>query len=77
METVSLKRENKSLDELEKELFNSPRLMIKKLSASEKKRLSKAVAKLQGASPRRTTDEQIHIARERVFDFLEKRFKNK
>lgn len=46
-----------------------------KLSELEKDELLKAVARLKGASKHKTTDEQLHQAREEVFKQLEAKFK--
>ena len=46
-----------------------------KLSKLEKEELKKLVAVMRGSSKRKTTDEDIHKAGEKVFLELEKKFK--
>lgn len=67
METISIK--------LEKQ--NGKSTMHRKLSDSEKTHLLKEIKRLHGISKHRTTDEQIHIAGERVSEMLEKSFKKR
>lgn len=69
METISLK--------LEKHKKLNLDAMHEKLSDSEKEHMIKEIARLHGISKRKTTDEQIHIAGEKVFAMLEKSFKKK
>lgn len=48
-----------------------------KLSDLEKEELIKKVASLQGISKHKTTDKDLHKAREKVFKDLERKFKIK
>ena len=48
-----------------------------KLSNLEKEKLLKVIDKLHGSSKRRTTDEQLHEARERAFEFIAQKVKRK
>ena len=50
---------------------------MKKLNDIEKEDLLKAVAKSRGSSKRRTTDGQLHEAREKLAKTYEDRFKAK
>jgi len=45
-----------------------------KLSDLEKEELLRSVAKLKGSSKRKTTDEQLHVVRERLANKYEKKF---
>lgn len=45
-----------------------------KLSELEQKNILKGIARLKGSSTKKTSDEQLHIARERAFKELEKKF---
>ena len=47
----------------------------RKLSDLEKEKLLQSVEKLRGISKRRTTDEELHRARERLVKVYEKKFK--
>ena len=84
METISLKLEENVLKEIDENLvkhrYSTRTEFIRdaireKLSELEKEELLKAVAKLRGASKRKTTDEQLHLARERLVEKYEKKFK--
>ncbi len=44
-----------------------------KLSDLEREELIKQVARLRGFSKRKTTDKQLHEAREKVFEMLERK----
>ena len=83
METISLKLEKDILNEIDSNLIKnrySTRTEFirdairEKLSDLEKEELLKEVAKLRGSSKRKTTDEQLHIAGEKAFNKLEKKF---
>ena len=69
METISIK--------LERHKKLNPDTMHEKLSDSEKRHMLKEIKRLHGISKMKTTDEQIHEAREKVFAMLEKSFKKK
>lgn len=84
METVSVKFEDKLLEEIDKSLekhrYSTRTEFIRdavrdKLSELEKEELLKAVAKLRGSSHRKTTDEQLHAAREKLVEKYEKKFR--
>ena len=83
METISLKLENELLHEIDSKLvknrYSTRTEFIRdaireKLSELEKEELLRAVAKSKGASKHKTTDEQLHKAREIAFSKLEKKF---
>lgn len=86
METISLKLEEEFLEEIDSKLikhrYGTRTEFIRdaireKLSDLEKEQMLNEIGKLQGISKRKTTDEQIHIAGEKVFNMLEKSFKKK
>lgn len=84
METISLKLEDGLLSEVDQRLkkhrYSTRTEFIRdaireKLSDLEKDEILRNLAKLRGSSKRKTTNEQLHIAREKAFEELEKRFK--
>mgnify|MGYP001574587076 CR=1 FL=1 len=84
METVSLKLEDKFLHDIEKSMkkhrYSTKTEFIReaireKLSDLEKEEILKGIVKLKGLSKHRTTDEQLHKAREKIAKMLEKQFK--
>ena len=84
METISLKLEDNMLTEIDKTLskhrYSTRTEFIRdaireKLSDLEKDELLKAMAGLRGSSKRKTTDEQLHAARERLVEKYEKKFR--
>ena len=84
MEAISLKLEETLLKEIDENLakhrYSTRTEFIRdaireKLSELEKENMLKAVAELRGSSKRKTTDEQLHIAREKLVEKYEKRFK--
>ena len=86
METISLKLEEGLLEEIDSKLirhrYGTRTEFIRdaireKLSDLEKEHIMKEIGRLHGISKRRTTDEQIHIAGEKVFNMLENSFKKK
>ena len=86
MEAISLKLEEGLLKEIDQKIimyrYSTRTEFIRdaireKLSELEKEKLLKAVAKLKGISKRKTTNEQLHDARERAFKIIENKFKNK
>lgn len=86
METISLKMEDNLLHEIDSKLakhrYSTRTEFIRdaireKLSDLEKEELLKAVANLRGSSKRKTTDEQLHAAREKAFELIEKKVKAK
>lgn len=77
LETISLKMEKAILQEIDRKLpsyrYSTRTEFIRdairsKLSELEKGELLKAVDKLYGASKRKTTDRQLHEAREKIAD---------
>ena len=86
METISLKLEEGLLSELDQTLarhrYSTRTEFIRdaireKLSDLEKDEILKSLVKLRGSSTRKTTDEQLHSAREKAFEELETKFKAK
>jgi len=86
MEVISIKMEEQLLQEIDKKLaqhrYSTRTEFIRdairqKLSELEKEELLKHIARISGSSPRKTTDKQLHEAREKAFDALErgKKFK--
>lgn len=84
MEAISLKLEDTLLHEIDATLaqhrYSTRTEFIRdaireKLSELEKDELLKKVALLRGASRRKTTDEQLHHAREKAFELLSKKTK--
>lgn len=84
MESISLKLENELLNEIDRKLskhrYSTRTEFIRdaireKLSDLEKDELLKVVTELRGSSKRKTTDKQLHKAREKSFELLEKKFK--
>ena len=86
MEAISLKLEENLLKEIDENLakhrYSTRTEFIRdairtKLSELEKDNLLKQLPLLRGISKRKTTDEQLHIAREKAFEKLENKFKAK
>ena len=86
MEIISLKLENELLKEIDQNLskhrYGTRTEFIRdavreKLSDLEKEEAIRAIAHLKGSSKRKTTDEQLHEAGEKVFEMLEKKIKTK
>ena len=84
MESISLKLDKSILDEIDSNLkkhrYSTRTEFIrdairKKLTEQEKEELLKELPKLVGKSKRKTTDEDVHRARENAFKSLEKKFK--
>ena len=84
METITIKMEDKLLEEidqkLEKNRYSTRTEFIRdaireKLSELEKEEVLKNLAQLNGFSRRKTTDEQLHIAREKLSKEYENRLK--
>lgn len=84
MEAISLKLDENILSEIDKKLsryrYSTRTEFIRdairsKLSELEKKEMLKAIDRMYGYSKRKTTDEQLHAAGEKVFREIEKRFK--
>ena len=84
METISLKLEEGLLNEIDYKLskhrYSTRTEFIRdaireKLSDLEKEDMLKELAKLKGSSKHRTTDKQLHEARERLAEEYEKKLK--
>ncbi|MEK6826178.1 MAG: ribbon-helix-helix domain-containing protein [Nanoarchaeota archaeon] len=84
MQTITIKMEDKLLEEIDQKLadnrYSTRTEFIRdaireKLSDLEKEELLKTIAKLRGSSKRKTTDKQLHEARERLITEYEKKFK--
>ena len=83
METISLKLEDSLLDEIDKKLvkhrYSTRTEFIRdaireKLSELEKETVLRNLAQLKGSSKRKTSDAQLHAARDKAFEMLEKKF---
>ncbi|MEK6858075.1 MAG: ribbon-helix-helix domain-containing protein [Nanoarchaeota archaeon] len=83
METVTIKMEGVMLGELDKKLeenlYSTRTEFIRdaireKLSELEKDKMLRSLMQLKGASKRKTSDEELHAAGERVFKMIEKKF---
>ena len=84
METVSIKLDESILKEidgsLKKHRYSTRTEFLRdairtKLSEQEKEELLKEIPKLVGKSKRKTSDEDLHKAREKAFQSLEKKFR--
>ena len=84
METISIKVEENFAGEMEKLMrrhhYTTKTEFIReairdKVKELEKEELLSAVRKIHGISKRKTTDAQLHAAREKAFEELEKQFK--
>ena len=84
MEIVSLKMENELVQEIDENLakhrYATRTEFIRdavreKLSDLEKEDILKEFVLLRGSSKRKTTDAQLHGAREKAFEILEKKFR--
>ena len=84
LEAISLKLEKNLLNEIDQKItkhrYSTRTEFIRdaireKLSELEKQELLNAVSKLRGISKRKTTDEQLHEARERLVKKYENKFK--
>ena len=83
METVTLKMEDKMLEEIDRKLgehrYSTRTEFIRdaireKLSELEKETVLRNLAQLKGSSKRKTSDAQLHAARDKAFEMLEKKF---
>lgn len=86
MHAITIKMENKLLEELDQKLgehrYSTRTEFIRdaireKLSELEKEQLLRNLVQLKGSSKRKTSDKQLHEARDEVFEILEKKFKIK
>lgn len=84
METICIKLEDEFAHDIEKAIKKHHyttktefvrEAMRDKLSNLEKEELLKKVAAMYGASKHKTTDEQLHQAREKAFKDIENTFK--
>lgn len=84
MEAISLKLDSTFLERIEqvmrKHHYTTKTEFIReairdKISALEKARMLAALDRVAGSSKHRTTDAQLHAAREKAFEELERRFK--
>lgn len=83
METITIKMEDKLLNEIDQKLevhrYSTRTEFIRdaireKLSELEKEEVLKNLAQLRGSSKRKTSDAQLHAARDKAFEMLEKKF---
>ena len=84
MQAITIKMEDRLLEELDQKLeeyiYSTRTEFIRdaireKLSELEKEEVLKNLAQLKGSSKRKTSDEQLHIAREKLAKEYENRFK--
>jgi metal-responsive CopG/Arc/MetJ family transcriptional regulator len=83
METISIRLDDGMMRELDrimkKHHFATLTEFIRdairnRMKELEKEELQKQIARLAGSSKRKTTDEELHKAGEKVFEKLEKKF---
>ena len=83
MQAITIKMEDKFLEELDQKLeehrYSTRTEFIRdaireKLSELEKEQILKNLSQLKGTSKRKTNDAQLHAARDKVFEMLEKKF---
>ncbi len=83
METITIKMEDRLLDEIDQKLeehrYSTRTEFIRdaireKLSELEKEVILKNLSQLKGSSKRRTSDTKLHAARDKAFEILEKKF---
>ena len=86
MESITIKLEKDFIQDIEKVMKKKHyttktefvrEALRQKLSQEEKEELHQAVKNAIGASPHRTTDEDLHRARDIVFEKLEKEYEEK
>ncbi len=84
MQTISLKMEDGVLREIDRKLgqhrYSTRTEFIRdaireKLSDLEKEDILKELSLLRGSSSHKTTDKQLHAAREKAFSILESKFR--
>jgi len=82
METITIKMEDKLLNEIDQKLevhrYSTRTEFIRdaireKLSELEKEQVLKNLAQLKGSSKRKTNDALLHSARDKAFEMLEKK----
>ncbi len=85
METISIRLDKEMITELEalmkKHRFATLTELVRaalrdKMKELEKEELQMQIKRLAGSSKRKTTDEQLHEAREKVFEEIEKELKS-
>ena len=83
MQAITIKMEDKFLEELDQKLqehrYSTRTEFIRdaireKLSELEKGEVLKNLAQLKGFSKRKTSDAQLHAARDKAFEMLDKKF---
>ena len=83
MQAITIKMEDRLLEELDQKLeehrYSTRTEFIRdaiweKLSELEKEQILKNLSQLKGTSKRKTNDAQLHAARDKVFEMLEKKF---
>ena len=83
MEAISLKLDGRVLREIDRKLkefrYGTRTEFIReairqKLSELEKEEMLRVIAKMRGISKKKTTDEDLHKAREKAFEKIDKKF---
>ena len=83
MQAITIKMEDRLLEELDQKLeeyrYSTRTEFIRdaireKLSELEKEEVLKTLSMLKGSSKRKTSDDQLHAARDKAFEMLEKKF---
>ncbi|MBI3051504.1 ribbon-helix-helix protein, CopG family [Candidatus Woesearchaeota archaeon] len=83
MQAITIKMEDRLLEELDQKLeyhrYSTRTEFIRdaireKLSELEKEEVLKNLALLKGSSKRKTSDAELHAARDKAFEMLEKKF---
>ena len=83
MQAITIKMEDRLLEELDQKLeehrYSTRTEFIRdarreKLSELEKEEVLKSLSQLKGSSKRKTSDVQLHTARDKAFEILEKKF---
>ncbi len=82
MQAITVKMEDRLLEEIDRKLednrYSTRTEFIRdaireKLSELEKEEVLKALSMLKGSSKRKTSDAQLHAARDKAFEILEKK----
>lgn len=82
MQAITIKMEDKLLEELDQKLeghrYSTRTEFIRdaireKLSELEKEQVLKSLSELKGYSKRKTNDAELHAARDKAFEMLEKK----
>jgi len=86
MQAITVKMEDKLLEEIDQKLednrYSTRTEFIRdaireKLSDLEKEKVLKNLSQLKGFSKRKTSDDDLHKAGEKVFELLERKFRAK